>query len=373
MKIAFVCSCIEPGRDGVGDYARELAVALIRHGHEVRLLGLAERFCSAAGEGSQKSGGLPLPVLRLPEAVPWAERLAQARSWLDSFQPDWLSLQFVIYGYSRKGLPWRIAHRLGALCGGWRVHLMMHETWIGFMPGSPWRQRLIGAVQRRMVAGLVRRLRPALVHTTIPLYQLQLTDEGVRVALLPLFTNIPVAETDGAWLRGELAKLGLAEARRAEWFLLGVFGSFHPRWPLAPAVRLGLAEADKTGKRLAFMGIGRAGSVRDAMLKELRREFGERVLVHHFGEQPPARVSEFLRSLDAGVATLPVEFNGKSSAVATLRAHGVRVWSPHSLGLAGFAARLEKAGAAGGHAPAGVGEVADKFLSDLAGSVTISP
>lgn len=373
MRLVFICSCIEPGRDGIGDYSRELAVALIRQGHAVRLLGLAERFCSAAGEGTQESGGVPVPVLRLPENVPWVERFSKARAWLCTFQPDWLSLQFVIYGYSRKGLPWRLAHRLGALCGGWRVHLMMHETWIGFMPGSPWRQRLVGAVQRRMVAGLVRRLRPTLVHTSIPLYQLQMVDVGVRAGLLPLFTNIPVVETDGAWVRGELARLGLAPERRREWFLLGVFGSLHTRWSLVPAVRKGLVEADKAGKRLAFLGIGRAGAPRDAMLEELRREFGDRVLVYHFGEQPPARVSEFLRALDAGAATLPAEFNGKGGSVAALRAHGVPVWAPHTLGLPWFAARLEKAEAGGSHVPAGVGEVSGQFLADLAGSVTILP
>ena len=77
-----------------------------------------------------------LPVLRLPEVLPWAERLVSARAWLARIQPDWLSLQFVIYGYAKKGLPWRLAHRLGALCDSWRVHVMVHETWIGFMSAA---------------------------------------------------------------------------------------------------------------------------------------------------------------------------------------------------------------------------------------------
>ena len=32
MKIVFICGCLEPGKDGVGDYTRRLSAELIDHG-----------------------------------------------------------------------------------------------------------------------------------------------------------------------------------------------------------------------------------------------------------------------------------------------------------------------------------------------------
>ena len=43
MKLLFLCSSLEPGRDGVGDYTRRLAGECLRQGHEVRLLSLNDK------------------------------------------------------------------------------------------------------------------------------------------------------------------------------------------------------------------------------------------------------------------------------------------------------------------------------------------
>ena len=42
MKIAFICGSIEPGRDGVGDYTRRLAIELIKNSYEVAVIALHE-------------------------------------------------------------------------------------------------------------------------------------------------------------------------------------------------------------------------------------------------------------------------------------------------------------------------------------------
>lgn len=49
MKLLFLCTSLEPGRDGVGDYVRLLAEACIEAGHECRLLALNDEHLAKGG------------------------------------------------------------------------------------------------------------------------------------------------------------------------------------------------------------------------------------------------------------------------------------------------------------------------------------
>ena len=340
MKIVFICSCIEPGKDGIGDYARELAVALIRQGHETRLLGLAERFCSAEGESTQESSGVSVPVLRLPEGLPWPERVARARVWLDTFSPDWVSVQFVIYGYSRKGLPWRLAHWLGSVCDGWRVHLMLHETWIGLSRVSPLKDRLIGAVQRRIIQNLVWRVRPEVVHTSIPLYRIMLSRAGINSRLLSIPSSISVVPEAKAQFAAELTAMGITPKNRQSWRVLGIFGTLFPGHDYTAFVGRQLALTAESGQRLALLTVGRTGAASQAILDGIRHKFSGEVLLHQFGERPVAQISGFLQNLDFGVAVAPSLYLGRSSAVAAMGLHGIKVLVPHVLLFPDYAAEL---------------------------------
>src|ERR1043166_8574031 len=52
MRIAFLCSSADPGRDGVGDYTRMLASECVRKGHECCIVALHERHVAAPLEES---------------------------------------------------------------------------------------------------------------------------------------------------------------------------------------------------------------------------------------------------------------------------------------------------------------------------------
>jgi hypothetical protein len=103
MKIAFLCSSLEPGRDGVGDYTRTLAGELVRLGHQVFLIALNDRWIT--GEKAEEQARLQ--TLRFGPNLSIAGRVTIARQALDQFAPDWVSLQYVCYGFHPKGLPWR--------------------------------------------------------------------------------------------------------------------------------------------------------------------------------------------------------------------------------------------------------------------------
>ena len=94
MRLAFLCSSLAPGRNGVGDYIRCLASELGRQGHSCLSIGLSDT------EAAMEEG---MPVVRLDSARPWSARLVQARVALAGFDPDWVSLQFVAYAWQPRG------------------------------------------------------------------------------------------------------------------------------------------------------------------------------------------------------------------------------------------------------------------------------
>src|ERR1700676_4113974 len=103
-KIMLLCGGLEAGADGVGDYCRRLAEELSRLGVQCTVVALNDREIS-----SERSEGLSTSVqfLRLPEQSSILARSARLSSMLSDWQPDWVSLQFVCYGFHTKGLPFK--------------------------------------------------------------------------------------------------------------------------------------------------------------------------------------------------------------------------------------------------------------------------
>src|SRR5215469_3796117 len=159
-RIMLVCSGLEPGRDGVGDYCRRLSAELRRHGIDCLVLAFNDRY--AASEIREPSEG-PVSLIRLPSELSLTTRVARTRLAIAGFDPDWISLQFVSYGFNRKGLPFGETFYLPRLFRGRRVHVMMHELWVGLGVEASFKNALIGVLQKKLVVALLQRLRPQLL------------------------------------------------------------------------------------------------------------------------------------------------------------------------------------------------------------------
>ena len=103
MKILFICGSLEPGKDGVGDYTRRLAGELIKQNTVIEIISLNDKYIKQIWEGTQEDGVQRIPVLRLPASCPWDKRLQKAKERIDSFEPEWLSLQYVAFAFNNKG------------------------------------------------------------------------------------------------------------------------------------------------------------------------------------------------------------------------------------------------------------------------------
>ncbi len=306
MRVAFLCSRLGPGQDGVGDYVRRLASALVAQGHPV--LALALRDTRTTIEDPVAG-----PRIGRFHAADTPDRASRE---LADFAPDWISLQWVPYGWHPRGLPWTTGRRLAALHpAACRRHLMAHELWVGENRGAPpLDRRLWRPLQRLVTKRLIRAWHPALVHTSTPVYAAMLADLGRSAPLLPLPGNLPApAPDDSAWALSWLRDHGLVG--KGPVALAGVFGTLHREWEPGAALRSWTEHNQAAGEGSALLALGRLGPDGEARLDALRAA-APGLAVIRGGELPAGRVAALLARCAFGLATSPLALLGKSGTAA---------------------------------------------------------
>lgn len=316
MKILFLCTSLEPGRDGVGDYVRLLADACIGAGHECRLVALNDQHLDTPCTDVQEGPHHKIDSLRLVPGLTWENRLAITQQYVNDFQPEWLSWHVVPYGFHPKGIMPHEAWGFNALGQGRQVHAMLHELWIGISEGEPLKNRMYGFLQRRSLLGFLRHLHPVVLHTSNAAYKAVLEKHDCHAEILPLFGNVPVKEIVAG-----------PPAKTAEW-IGAIFGTVHPQFKMDPCFDSLVAGAKASGRRLRVLGIGRMGPHGDALFADLQRHYKGRMEAVVVGEKSPDEVSRLLQIVDFGIATHPWALLGKSGAVAAMLDHGLPVIAP---------------------------------------------
>jgi hypothetical protein len=266
----------------------------------------------------------------LADRSDWHERQTQVQALIDAWQPDWISLQFVPFGYHPKGLPFQLVPTLSALRGQHCWHMMFHEVWVGAFVGAPLKLRTWGTVQRWLIRRLVGILQPQVVHTQARPHQTLLREIGCQAEVLPLFGNIPVAESDGA-SGHQLIFSGVPVGRMFNispspeaFHIGGLFGVIHPEWSINAFAEHWVREATNAGKRPLLVLLGQSGRTVDEVA-ELALSFPPEVEVRSIGPLPDRQVSLVLQALDFGLATTPWRLREKSGSLAAMRDHGLRV------------------------------------------------
>ncbi len=326
MRICFVTGTLEPGRDGVGDFTRNLADACRERGHETVAIGLNDRWLeqdSVQEMDFTRNGS----ILRMSSGLSWRERFRSACKAVKEFSPDWLSLQFVPYAFHGRGLCRSFVLGFPAMVGPARVQILFHGIWIGEYPGAPLTERLTGFLQKRIIRRLLENTQPSLVHYSNAGSLVRLRSVYSPLEYLPIFGNIrPGKERAGEWFYRKLEAEGAMEADtgRSDYWIFGFFGVLHSGWdPEALFFRIE-EEAKRKGKRVVMVSIGRLGKGRWEWEK-LGLRYGQRFAFCEFGEQPESRISQFLNTVDYGVTSTPFDIIGKSSSVAAMLEHGLPV------------------------------------------------
>lgn len=311
MKIVFLCSSLEPGRDGVGDYTRRLASELIRQGHSSAALSLNDRYISDKFIGIQQSENTELSVLRLPASWDLKVRLEHAKTYIDDFDPDWLSLQFVIFGFHRKGLPFRLANQLAILGVGRRWHIMFHELWVGMNIGASKKNILLGYIQKFLIKNLINILQPSLIHTQTKIYQIQLDKMNFECGYLPLFSNIPVFKEHTAKKSNEIAAISIV-----------IFGSIHKGFPIEDFVKESADHCKEKALKIVFVFVGKCGSEQNNWVSICKSKNFDVIVL---GERSSEEISEVLSNSNIGISTNELSFIEKSGTAIAMLEHGLPV------------------------------------------------
>jgi hypothetical protein len=378
MRIAFLCSSLGEGRDGVGDYVRNLASACEAVGHACLLVALNDKHLPDADVRASRS------EIRIPTHLSWAARADRLGSALDAFGPDWVSWQLVPYGFDPKGIiPFPMA-RLAEAARPWPGHAMLHELWVGISRNEGARARMVGALQKHCLTRLLGQVRPSRVHTSNAAYQAALRQAGWESAVLPLFGNIPIVPIDREAAAAQLRVLAGLRLPAGPLTVGVLFGTIHPEWDPRPVLASLQEAARATGRRIALIAVGRIGAHGSALLARLAD--GDLVSSAALGELPARQISTILRASDFALSAHPWALTGKSGTIATLLEHGLPVlvsrddWSLRGrlatpgpgdpllyktgeLGPGGFGAVLARRREPAPRLP----EIAARFCADLVG------
>ena len=317
-----ICGSLEPGRDGVGDYCRRLAGELATRGTNCLLLGFYDH---AVGSETPEAPHPSIQIVRLSAQMPLSKRAARTASLLADWKPDWVSLQFVSYAFNQKGLPFAELFWLPLLLRHRKLHIMLHELWVGLGVMKSLKNKILGGIQRWMLLTLLHRLRAIVLHTSNQYYCTVLRRNGVEASTLPLFGNIPVF-TDSArhWLADAVMCGGGPDISRDrdQLWLLGIFGSIPPDWPSDHFFgRLsGLARA--AGRHAVIISAGVTGADATSRIEAWRVGYRDIDFVA-IGPRSALELSQFFNSIDFGITPHPIYLLGKSGTVAAMLEHGL--------------------------------------------------
>jgi hypothetical protein len=313
MKILFLCGSLEPGRDGVGDYTRRLAGELIRQGHNAAIIALKDKEVKNVVNIIQESGGSIVSVLRIPYKFSDKTRYTLAKDYLTQFDPEWVSWQFVIYSYQKKGLPFGLSQQIKKLKSGAerKWHIMFHEIWVGLEKEVPFRYNIYGILQKQIIKRILYVLNPIQIDTQSTLYQRLLEKLKMgTVNKLTLFGNIPIQS-------------GLKETNKSNnHIIIIVFGSIYHGADFSGFTDWLCREGNRLNKTVEFKFIGKNGTELGKWINILEEK---NISYNVYGQQSEDVISDSMFEATIGLGTTPYPLIEKSGSVAAMLEHNLPV------------------------------------------------
>ena len=312
-KILFICGALEYGCNGVGDYTRRLAAELIKQGLSTAIVAWHDNHVTAFIDGVQEEDKTTVPVLRIPASYTTAQKIKRASKWINDFDPDWCSVQFVPFAYHKKGLPFNLAAEFISAAGKRKWQIMFHELWVGMSTQSTLKEHYWGVLQKKLIKRFIAQLQPSVIHTQTGLYKFQLDKLGYQAGILPLFPNISVTDEDVTPLYHPADNIDITVV---------VFGNIHHGAPAATLAQEAADFAADNNKKLQLYLIGHSGAEKEKWIAAWQQH---NIPVKSFGEQSPHYISFLFKHASVGISTTPLLLIEKSGSVAAMREHGLPV------------------------------------------------
>lgn len=311
MKIVFLCGSLESGRDGVGDYTRRLASEVLRQNHEARIIALNDKSIKELVIEKQNDKGIKISVLRIPKSTSSKQRYSLAKEWIESFNPEWLSLQYVPFSFHEKGLPLNLIKNLRYLSKNRRWHIMFHELWIG---KEGLKKSVVSILQKSIIKHSLKLLRPLIIHTHLPIYYDELKKISSRVNKLPLFSSI--------------SKFPHSIKQNNDVFKVAFFSQASCENSVLTFLSKLNFELVQNKKKLEILFIGEKRDSMQKLEEMLKKNINFQIPVKYTGFLKEEALSQIIQTCDIGMTPTPQHALGKSSSTAAFFAHGVPVAAP---------------------------------------------
>ena len=315
MRIFFICGSLEPGRDGVGDYVRQLAKELQNQGHQVAAAAIYDEHIVSGfiKGGTNHTNDNDFRSIRISRACNIEDRFRSANEFLKEFDPEWVSLQFVPYSFYNKGFPFFLPAYLKNLTEKRKVHVMIHETWSGKKKGFHPTSVVTSYLQRNLLKRILKSLKPALIHTHLPGYQEVLANLNFETKCLPLFSNIKILQ--GIEKTNDKMIIGFFSQVECSKSIL-LFLSFLGRKALNNKIPVEIMLIGGNYSKMKQFG-----------------EFVEQVTyfknkVTYTGFLSANEISKAIQHCSLAVTPVPRHALGKSGSVAAFLEHGIPVAAP---------------------------------------------
>jgi glycosyltransferase involved in cell wall biosynthesis len=323
MKITFLCNSLEPGRDGVGDYTRRLAGELIRKNHKVNLVALKDKYIIEMFEGIQTDGNSKIPVLRLPSKWTTKRNGIKAKNKIEQFQPDWISLQFVNFGFHKFGLPLGLIFFIRQSIGKAKLHIMFHELWCGNSQYANRKEKILGFLQRMFIKRVLLSLNPQKVFTNTQSSAKKLKEFGVNAILVPVFSNIPLNDYGSSkeWEKLISNSSIFSKHSANNCLTLGFFGTVYSSPGLQELLQCAVEASRKMGRWLCIFSFGH---LRGIDIKPIVQKV-EGISFWQTGELPLAMINRIMLLIDLGVVTTSADGLSKSGTAISWLERGIPI------------------------------------------------
>ncbi|MDT0642503.1 hypothetical protein RM553_06620 [Zunongwangia sp. F363] len=316
MRLLFICPGMEPGKDGVGDYVSRLAFNLSKEGFTSGVIALNDRFVPEIKIEERTDDNIKYYVLRIPSGCNSGQKISTAEEWINSFSPEWVSLQYVGFGFNKYGLPLELLN-LRKTLGNYHFHLMFHELWCGAAKESKIKERILGSLQKIFIRKLSATLNPREVFTNTQTSLQNLRKIGVQSKLTPVFSNIPTDKrgSDEQWNRILEDKcLRQVTDKKEDWLILGFFGTVYRYMDIEGLLISATKAATGLGKQIGILSIGHGrGQEIGKMAKNINAAYWQT------GALDASLINRAMALVNLGVVTTRIDGLDKSgSAIAWL-------------------------------------------------------
>lgn len=304
MRVLIICSSLERGKDGVGDYSLKLGNWLAKKGMGVHILAFNDKYLAAAekatGQKTRYSSNLSI-----------SSRREKLQAKINEFQPDVLFLQYVPYGYHNKGIPLNLAKVLGSIKTNGNWFIMVHEPYIGGKLSV--KEKIIQFGQKKAVKRIIENTSPSRVFTSTRKYEKALADINIVSSILPLFGNIQITGD-------KPAKSDESDS------LLGIFFGAPPARENYRNFKNGILKASISKPlRIAFCGKTSSTEFAEYMSSSFK---DSDLKIETLGELGENELSQLFSNAEFGIARVGPELIGKSGSAISLLEHGLKLWVP---------------------------------------------